>query len=261
MNQRHNRQIAPLRKIVVLALMLAWLPGPIRIHAQLSTNVQNMIRRINSGEFGGGGGGQRRWIDGGRGYATTERGEFVRYDTATGQREVLMSAKELTPPGLERALSPGESSLSNSNRMLFATNPRTVMVRKTANDYWVLDKARASWHKLGGKSNSDLLYAKLSPDGSRAAYVRGNDLYVENIGSGAIMRLTSNGSDNVINGTSDWVNEEEFYIRDAFEWSPDGKRIAFLQFDQSDVPEFTLINYTETLYPALTQYRYPKPGQ
>src|SRR2546423_5895955 len=172
-----------------------------------------------------------------------------------------MAEKELTPPGLDRPLLPGESSVSNSNRMLFATNPRTVMVRKTANDYWVLDKAAASWHRLGGKNNSGLLYGKLSPDGSRAAYVRSNDLYVENISNGAIKRLTRDGADNIINGTSDWVNEEEFYIRDAFEWSPEGTRIAFLQFDQSNVPEFTLINYTDTLYPTLTKYRYPKPGQ
>jgi dipeptidyl-peptidase-4 len=172
-----------------------------------------------------------------------------------------MSAKELTPPGLDRALLAGEASLSNSNRMLFATNPRTVMIRKTANDYWVFDKTRSSWHRLGGKNSSGLLYAKLSPDGTLAAYVRSNDLYVEKIGSGAIRRLTSNGGETLINGTSDWVNEEELGIRDAFEWSPDGKRIAFLQFDQSKVPEFTLINYTETLYPALTKYRYPKAGQ
>jgi dipeptidyl-peptidase-4 len=145
--------------------------------------------------------------------------------------------------------------------MLFATNPRTVMIRKTANDYWVLDKADSSWHKLGGKTNSGLLYAKLSPDGGRAAYVRGNNIYVEIVGSGAIKQLTRDGSENIINGTSDWVNEEELSIRDAFEWSPDGSRIAFLQFDQINVPEFTLINYTDSLYPALTRYHYPKSGQ
>ena len=145
--------------------------------------------------------------------------------------------------------------------MLFATNPRTVMIRKTANDYWVLDKAAGSWHKLGGKTNSGLLYAKLSPDGTRAAYVRGCNIYVEEVGSGATKQITRDGSESIINGTSDWVNEEEFSIRDAFEWSPDGRRIAFLQFDQSNVPEFTLINYTDALYPALTKYHYPKPGQ
>ena len=267
-------RIAPIRKVNVPALtLLSWL-AVLPIQAQISSNLESMIHRINSGEFSGGSdtrggagrrggrfGSERHWLDGGSAYSMMERGELVRYDTATGTRQVLMSAKELTPPKLERALSPVESGSTNVNRMLFPTNPRTVMIRKTANDYWVLDKAAASWHKLGGITNSGLLYAKLSPDGMRAAYVRGNNMYVEDVSSGGIKQLTRDGSENIINGTSDWVNEEELSIRDAFEWSPDGRRIAFLQFDQSNVPEFTLINYTDSLYPKLTQYHYPKPGQ
>jgi dipeptidyl-peptidase-4 len=266
--------MALLRKGILRALTLLIPLGSFSIQAQLSSNMQSMIHRIDSGEFSGGGetrggtgrragriGGERRWLDGGSAYSTMERGDLVRYDTATGKREVLMSAKQLTPPKLERPLSPVESGSTNVNQMLFATNPRTVMIRKTANDYWVLDKTAASWHKLGGKTNTGLLYAKLSPDGARAAYVRGCDIYIENVASGAIKQLTRDGSENIINGTSDWVNEEELSIRDAFEWSPDGRRIAFLQFDQSNVPEFTLINYTDSLYPKLTRYHYPKPGQ
>ena len=65
----------------------------------------------------------------------------------------------------------------------------------------------------------------------------------------------------IINGTSDWVYEEEFGLRDGFQWSPDGRRIAYFQFDQSGVPEFALINYTDTLYPVITKYPYPKAGQ
>jgi dipeptidyl-peptidase-4 len=226
------------------------------------------MRRISAGEFGAGRGGGGRgsaragsgeWVDGGRAYTRIERGALVRYDTASGNREALMSEKQLTPPGLERPLRPGQSS-SDGQRILFATNPRTVMIRKTANDYWVLNKGDLSWHKLG-KGGGDLLYAKLSPDGTRAAYVRGNNLFVETIPGGRIKQLTKDGSPTIINGTSDWVNEEEFYLRDAFEWSPDGQRIAYLQFDQSNVPEFSLINYTDNLYPVITKYRYPKPGQ
>jgi dipeptidyl-peptidase-4 len=258
--------------MIFRALALTSLLLSIPTKAQLSSNMQNMIRRISAGEFGGdvrGGGGardprtdrERRWVDGGRGYTAIEHGDLVRYDTATGHREVLMSAKELTPPNLERPLSPSESDAVTGERMLFATSPRTVMIRKTANDYWVLDKTDGSWHKLGGKTNAGLLYAKLSPDGTRAAYVRSNNIYVEQIRGGAIKRLTSDGSPDIINGTSDWVNEEELSIRDAFEWSPDSRRIAFLQFNQSNVPEFTLINNTDTLYPVVTKYHYPKPGQ
>ena len=135
------------------------------------------------------------------------------------------------------------------------------MIRKTAYDNWVLDKANNSWHKLGGKSTNGLLYARLSPDAMRAAYIRDNDIYVEEVHSGKITRLTRDGSPLIINGTSDWVNEEEMDLASCFEWSPDGNKIAYLQFDQSKVPEFSLINYTDTLYPVVTTYHYPKAGQ
>ncbi len=265
--------IGPVRKIIFLGLAVLSCVFSFSSEGQISSNLQSMIKRIASGEFsgssdargggrrGGRGGGERQWVDGGRGYSTIERGDLVRYETASGKREVLMSAKELTPPGLDRALRPIESGAADLEHLLFATNPRTVMIRKTANDYWMLDKKAGSWHKLGGKTNSGLLYAKLSPDGKRAAYVRDCNIYVEDVRSGATKQITRDGSENIINGTSDWVNEEEFSVRDAFEWSPDGGRIAFLQFDQSKVPEFTLINYTDSLYPALTKYHYPKAGR
>jgi dipeptidyl-peptidase-4 len=144
--------------------------------------------------------------------------------------------------------------------MLFATNPRTVMIRKTANDYWVLDKAAASWHKLGGKTNSGLLYAKLSPDGMHAAYVRECNIYVEDVRSGAVNQLTRDGSENIINGTSDWVNEEELSIRDAFEWSPTGGGLRFFNSTKATFPT-TLINYTDSLYPALTSIIIPNQAR
>jgi dipeptidyl-peptidase-4 len=262
------------------ALIFLSLLFSVSSHAQLSTNMQAWMRRLNSSEFrsdaaggrGGGGRGARgggaggRWIEGGNAYTSTERTsngtEIVRFDPATGNRETILSAKQLTPPQLKRPLEFGEyASSSNGQSFLFATNPRTTMIRKSANDYWVLDKSDQSWHKLGGKTNAGLLYAKLSPDGSRAAYVRENNLYVETIRTGTIKRLTTDGSASIINATSDWVYEEEFSLRDAFEWSPDGRTIAYLRFDQSNVPEFSLINYTDNLYPVLTRYHYPKAGQ
>lgn len=249
--------------------------GAISAPAQLSQNMQDWMRRLDSGEFTGGAGGRGgrgggrggaggggRWAEGGKSYTAVERGEIVRYDTATGNREVLMTAAQLTPPALGRPLQPGEySSTADGQTMLFATNPRLTMIRKTANDYWVLDKAGSSWHKLGGASTAGLLYAKLSPEGTRAAYVRDNNIYVEEIRTGTVKQLTSDGSPTIINGTSDWVYEEEFSLRDGFSWSPDGRRIAYFQFDQSGVPEFALINYTDALYPVITKYPYPKPGQ
>src|SRR5262249_35691689 len=97
--------------------------------------------------------------------------------------------------------------------------------------------------------------------GTRAAYVRGTDIYVEDLASGSIKRLTTDGSDMTINGTSDWVYDEEFSLHDCFSWSPDGEQIAYWQFDQHGVPEFALVNYTNGLYPEIFKYPYPKAGQ
>ncbi len=239
--------------------------------AQENTPPKKFLERLNNNEFSGGfrgggggrrgGGGAGRWVDGGKGYTTAENGETVRYDLATGKREVL-------PPPERSGNEPGRPAGSaqiaaspNGEHVLFSGNGRPTMIRKTAFNYWVFEKADNSWHKLGGKTNAFLLYAKLSPDGTKVAYVQDNNICVEEVATGTIKRLTTDGSESVINGASDWVNEEEFSIRDAYEWSPDGKRIAYLQFDQSGVPEFALINYTDTLYPVITKYPYPKPGQ
>ena len=87
------------------------------------------------------------------------------------------------------------------------------------------------------------------------------NLYVEEIKTGAMKQLTTDASDDIIDGTSDWNNNEEFGLLDCFQWSPDGKKIAYYQFDQSGVQDFALINYTDTLYPVITKYKYPKAGQ
>ena len=256
---------------LTVALVTGGLLAAAPAWAQLSPNMQEMLRRIHTTqEFAGGGrgaGAGGRWVDGGRGYTVTERApaggsEIVRYDTATGRRDVLMTAAQLTPPQLGKPLQFSDYAASaDGGRMLFATNGRPTMIRKTAYDYWVLDRTDGSWRKLGGNAAMGLLYARLSPDGTRAAYVRENNLYVEEIRGGSITAITSDGSPMIINGTSDWVYEEELGLRDAFQWSPDGRRIAYYQFDQSGVPEFALINYTDTLYPAITRYPYPKAGQ
>lgn len=250
-------------------LVIAILAAP--ASAQLSQNMQDWMRRIDSGEFGGGGrggrggrGGGAQWLEGGKAYRSTEPGGGapVRIDTATGASTPLPPEPSHTPPQLNRALAGGTPS-ADGTKLLFATNSHTVMIRKTASDYWVLDKTANSWHRLGSKTTGSLLFAKFSPDGTRAAYLAGPNwnLYVEEIQSGAVKQLTTDGSDDIINGTSDWNNNEEFGLADCFQWSPDGRRIVYYQFDQSRVPEFALINYTDTLYPVITKYKYPMPGQ
>ena len=253
-------------RIVLFAVVLC---AP--LSAQPSDKLQSTLARIfDSSEFSGGGrgggrrgaGGGTRWVDNGGAWAAIENGEIVRYDAASGKREILLSARELTPKQTGLPLPITDFTWSADGRkLLVATNPHRVMIRKPAAEYWVLDRPAGSWRKLGSGRGKDLLFPKFSPDGTAVAYVRDANLYVEDLASGAVRPLTTDGNDLVINGTSDWVYDEEFSLADGFRWSPDGRRLAYWQFDQHDVPEYSLVNYTDGLYPVIFKYPYPKAGQ
>lgn len=202
-------------------------------------------------------------------YTTLERApegadvwDIVRYDAATGARSILVSGSKLTPAGSKSPLSIDDYVWSKDGRqVLIFTNTRRVWRQNTRGDYWVFVLASGTLHQAGRDApEASLMFAKFSPDGTRVAYVRGNNIYVERLDDGQVTQLTRDGSETTINGTSDWVYEEELGVRDGFRWSPDSKRIAYWQFDSTGVEMFTLINNTDTLYPALTRIPYPKAG-
>ena len=169
--------------------------------------------------------------------------DIVKYATATGDREILIASERLIPAGEKTPLPVEDYSLSpDGHRVLVFTNSKTVWRRNTRGDYWVFDLTSGTLRKLGGDAPaSSLMFAKFSPDNSKVGYVRANDIYVEDLASGKIKQLTHDGSDTTINGTADWVNEEEFDIRDGFAWSPDSRAIAFWQFNITGVEKYTLI--------------------
>jgi len=116
--------------------------------------------------------------------------------------------------------------------------------------------------KLGGDAKpSTLMFAKFSPDSRKVAYVMGGNIFVESLHSKQIEQITNSDSGEIINGTFDWVYEEEFGLRDGYRWSPDGKRIAYWQLNTRGVPEFLLVNNTDELYPKTQRFGYPKVGQ
>ncbi|MCC6329955.1 MAG: S9 family peptidase [Acidobacteria bacterium] len=209
------------------------------------------------------------WLKDGDSYAKFEPSakvkdaqDLVRYQIDTGARSILLSADKLVPKGETKPLElDGYDWSPDGKRVLIYTNSQKVWRYNTRGDYWVLDQTTGKLAKLGGNAKSaTLMFAKFSPDGTRVGYVRENDLYVEDVATGKITRLTSNGSHTMINGTSDWVNEEEFDLRDCWRWSPDGRSIAFWQFDASGIEDFILLNNTTGLYPTLTRIPYPKTG-
>ena len=178
------------------------------------------------------------------------------------QREVLITAAQLTPPGAASPLEVEDLSWSaDGQRVLIFTNTRRVWRTNSRGDYWLLDRQAGRLKKLGGDvPEASLLYAQFNPGATKVAYVRQNDLYVEDLASGAITRLTRDGSDLVINGGADWVNEEELDLHDCFRWSPDGTRIAFWQFDLRGVGNFPLTYYLGKERDIVTQLPYPQPG-
>ncbi len=237
--------------------------------AQIPAPLERQLQRIfGSTELAARTFGPAAWFPDSSSFAIAERNgsdgasRLVSYDAASGERSVLADARALTPTGSTSALEVDAFSWTPDKRLaLIFTNTKRVWRDKTRGDYWVLDRSARTLRKLGGDApESSLMFAKFSPDGTRVAYVRDRDLYVETLASGRIERLTRAAADTIINGTTDWVNEEELGIRDGFRWSPDGRAIAYWQFDTSGVGRFTLINDTDALYPTLTVFPYPKAG-
>ena len=233
----------------------------------LATGSLTLDRIFNTEDFAPQSLGQPRWLADGSGYTKLEgppggARDLVRYDAATGSRTVLVAASRFIAPGQSKGFPVQNYSWSaDGRRLLIFTNSQKVWRLNTRGDYWMLDVAGGSPRKLGGDAApSTLMFAKFSPDGQRVAYVRANDLYVEDAATGAITRLTSDGSRTTINGTFDWVYEEELNLRDGFRWSPDSKRIAYWQLDVRGVRDFMLVDNIDSLYSFTIPVQFPKAG-
>ena len=162
--------------------------------------------------------GPARWLNQGSAYTTVEpsttvaKGEdIVEYDTATGKRTVLVSSEKLvTKPGTAPMKIDDYVWSDDNKQLLIFTNTKKVWRLNTRGDYWALELASGNLKKLGGDaSESSLMFAKFSPDGKSVAFVRANNIYVQDLATDHIQQLTNDGSETLINGTTDWVTEEE----------------------------------------------------
>lgn len=214
--------------------------------------------------------GPARWLGDGSAYTTLEPSatnketrDIVRYETASGARSILIAAASLVPGGASTPLEIDDYAWSKDGRKLLVfTNTEQVWRQNTRGDYWVFDIAAKKLWQIGKNAPpSTLMFAKFSPDGTRVGYVRENNLYVEDLASGRITQLTRNGSKRFINGTFDWVYEEELDLRDGWRWSPDGRSIAYWQMDTEGVSDYYMINNTDSLYPKIITIQYPVAGE
>jgi dipeptidyl-peptidase-4 len=253
------------RSLIAVAAVLS-LGAP--LEAQRPDSALTVERIFASGDFSAEHFTGARWRPGVEAYtrlepSSTGAPELVQYDAESGRREVLLPASRLVPAGATTPLAVEDYDWSpDGKRLLLFTNSARVWRQNTRGDYWLIDLASGPPRKLGGRAAkpSTLMFATFSPDGGRVAYVRENNLYVENLKTGGITALTRDGSRTIINGTFDWVNEEEFALRNGFRWSPDGKRIAYWQLDASGVRDFDLIDDTDSLYSFVVPVQYPKAG-
>jgi len=190
--------------------------------------------------------------------------EVVQYNPATGERDTLISLQQLTPEDSDKALVVDDYRWSDDGRrILIYTNADYVWREKSRGDYWVLNREDDDLWQLGGDHGGagQMMFGKFSPDGNKFAYVWRNNIYLQDLSTRAVIALTLDASDTVINGLFDWAYEEEFSICDGFRWSPDSLRIAYWQLDTRAAKDFYIINNTDTLYPTIAAIAYPKVGQ
>jgi dipeptidyl-peptidase-4 len=208
-----------------------------------------------------------RWRNSGSGYVTVERTsdgqQLAAHDPANGRTEVLVPDAWLIPDGKKQPLAVEEYEFSNDeSKLLIYTNSQRVWRVNSRGDYWVLDRSTRKIKKLGGDiPPSTMMFATISPDGKKVCYVYRNNLYVQDLEDFRITALTKNGSETMINGTFDWVYEEELFLRNGFRWSPDSQAIAYWQLDSSGVKEFYITNSAAGPYSKLISIRYPKVGE
>ncbi|WP_298516944.1 S9 family peptidase [uncultured Kordia sp.] len=197
-------------------------------------------------------------MDNGQQYTVLNRraGSVDKYDYKTLQKvETIVKASDLSEI---RSFSSYNFS-DDESKLILATNVEAVFRRSTLGIYYVYDIASKKTTKI---SDNKIQEPTFSPDGKKVAYVYENNIYVKDLMSGAEKQITTDGVKNkIINGVTDWVYEEEFSFVRAFQWNAGSDHIAFIRFDETNVPEFSMDVYGSKLYPQQHVFKYPKAGE
>lgn len=205
-----------------------------------------------------------------RGFHSMQDGEhYTEIEKGTLLKKSFATGKKVSEFNFYKDLSYNNKKLNISsfkfndaeNKMLIFTESEKIYRHSSLYKVYVYD---LNSKELSLVSDEKVLHATFSPDSEKVAFVKGNDLYYLNLKNNRTTRITSDGATNIINGNCDWVYEEEFGFTKAFQWSPDGKYLAFYRFDQSAVPEFTMMYFShlnkKELYPNKYEFKYPKAG-
>lgn len=200
-----------------------------------------------------------RFMNDGRHYTTLKQNYLLKYDLTTGKlTDTLLDCNMIGLPAEHKEID-GYTFSDNESQLLLTSGSESIYRRSSKEWNYVYQMAGG---KVAALENTDKqMHATFSPDEKRVAYVQHNDVYMKDLSSGKTTRITHDGlANHIINGSCDWVYEEEFSFTKAFAWSPDSRYIAYYRFDETEVPEFTMTNYTGELYPENVQFKYPKVG-
>ncbi len=203
------------------------------------------------------------WATDGYQYYKSQGGEIVMLDARDAAKKTVLVSKEMLTPQGQKPIAVRNFYLSaDGQKVLLYTNTKKVWRYATRGDYWVYDFTSKKLSKLGTNlPASSLMFGKFSPDGSKVGYVSGHNIYVETLADNSIKQLTADGTDKLINGTFDWVYEEEFFCRDGFRWRPDSKQIAYWQIDARKTKNYLMLNTTDSIYPYVKPVEYPVAGE
>jgi dipeptidyl-peptidase-4 len=204
-----------------------------------------------------------KWTKDGNAYYQVEKGQVIKTELPSQKRDTLISKQQLMTKDGKEIVPRSFQLSSDGSKALIYTNAKKVWRYPTRGDYWVLNFSTGELKQLGkGRPESSLQFAKVSPGGNKVAYVSEHNIYVEDLATGEIKKLTDDkGTKKLINGTFDWVYEEEFFCRDGFRWSPDGKTIAYWQIDANQIRDYYMLNTTDSVYSRVIPVEYPKVGE
>jgi dipeptidyl-peptidase-4 len=221
----------------------------------------NVARIWKNYEFSAKGAGSYQMLQDGVSYTELdEKGDLMKRSlNETVKAEILVSAAKLVWNNAPITVA-GYDFNKDEQKVLLWTAPKAIYRRSFEAFYFLYDLKTQSLTALD-EAHAPQTLAEYSPDGTKVSFIHGNDIFVKDLMTGKVRKMTEDGKRNkIINGTTDWVYEEEFAITKAYGWSPDSKYLAFLKFDERDVPEFQMAIYGE-LYPQQYTYKYPKAGE
>ena len=200
-----------------------------------------------------------RSMNNGINYTTLSKGKIIKHSYADEKlNETILTSEDLKIGAKTLDINNYEFS-ADETKLLIATETSKIYRHSSKSHYYIYDLKTKALSKLS--EGSKQMYATFSPSANKVAYVKDNDLYFKDLISSKESRITSDGKKNeIINGASDWVYEEELVLVKAFNWSPDGKKIAYYRFDETNVKEWLMKMYGP-LYPEEERFKYPKAGE